>query len=147
LLMVRLESQYFRPQLKTKIMNEGWATFWHKRIMRELPLTDAEYTEFAQLNAQIQMPTGTSVNPYTLGVQIWEDLNEKVSRDRFFEIREIEEDQGFLRNHLTKEIVEALDLYVFTPDRGQGVWRVETKDWETVRGQLVESRVNGGLPM
>src|SRR5690606_12958838 len=51
LTMMREEMLYFWPQLETKIMNEGWATFWHQRIMRELDLTPAETIEFSKLNA------------------------------------------------------------------------------------------------
>src|SRR5699024_5682626 len=50
---VREEMQYLWPQLETKIMNEGWATYWHQRIMRELPLSDEELIEYAKLNASV----------------------------------------------------------------------------------------------
>ena len=41
LTMMREEMLYFWPQLETKIMNEGWASYWHQRILREMDLTSA----------------------------------------------------------------------------------------------------------
>src|SRR5699024_6973689 len=53
LTMLREEMLYFWPQLETKIMNEGWASYWHQRIMRELDLTSADTIEYATLNAGV----------------------------------------------------------------------------------------------
>jgi stage V sporulation protein R len=62
--IVREEMLYFVPQMQTKICNEGWASLSHSRILRELDLTDDEYTEFAQLNAGVIAPHRHSINPY-----------------------------------------------------------------------------------
>ena len=51
--MLRDEMLYFWPQIETKIMNEGWASYWHQRIMRELDLTSEETIEFAKLNSSV----------------------------------------------------------------------------------------------
>ena len=59
-------------------------------------------------------------------------------------MRESDSDTSFIRNYLTKDLVEELDLYVF--DKKGAEWRVSSKAWETVRDQLVYSRVNGGYP-
>src|SRR5690606_19007511 len=64
--MIREEMLYFWPQLETKIMNEGWASFWHQRILREMDLTSDEALEFAKLNAGVVQPSKTSINPYYL---------------------------------------------------------------------------------
>lgn len=70
LTMLREEMLYFWPQLETKIMNEGWASYWHQRIMRELDLTTEETIEYAKLNAGVVQPSKTSINPYYLGLKI-----------------------------------------------------------------------------
>ena len=57
LTMMREEMLYFWPQLETKIMNEGWASFWHQRILREMDLTSDEAIEFAKLNAGVVQPS------------------------------------------------------------------------------------------
>ena len=57
LTMLRDEMLYFWPQIETKIMNEGWASYWHQRIMRELDLTNEETIEYAKLNSRSCMPS------------------------------------------------------------------------------------------
>ncbi|WLD94029.1 SpoVR family protein [Alkalihalobacillus sp. AL-G] len=158
--MMREEMLYFWPQLETKIMNEGWASYWHSRILREMDLTSDEVIEFAKLNAGVVQPSRTSINPYYLGLKIFEDIEERYDnpseelikqgvepgdgREKMFEVREIESDISFMRNYLTKELCDREDMYLF---QKQGKdYRITTKMWEDVRDQLVNSRVNGGFP-
>ncbi|RLQ97366.1 SpoVR family protein [Falsibacillus albus] len=160
LTMIREEMLYFWPQLETKIMNEGWASYWHQRILRELDLTSGEALEFAKLNAGVVQPSRTSINPYYLGLKIFEDIEERYDnptddmkelgvkpnsgREKMFEVREIESDISFLRNYLTKDLVMREDMYLF---QKQGKdYKVVDKQWENVRDQLVNMRVNGGFP-
>lgn len=77
LTMMREEMLYFWPQLETKIMNEGWASYWHQRILREMDLTSSEAIEFAKLNAGVVQPSKTSINPYYLGIKMFEDIEER----------------------------------------------------------------------
>ncbi|MBB3108336.1 stage V sporulation protein R [Paenibacillus phyllosphaerae] len=159
--MLRDEMLYFWPQIETKIMNEGWASYWHQRILRELDLTSDETIEFAQLNSSVVQPSRHSLNPYYLGLKIFEDIERRWDkptreeqerlgrkpgggRDKIFEVRELDSDISFLRNYLTKDLVKDLDLYVFEK-KGQE-WKITDKGWENIREQLVYSRVNGGFP-
>ncbi len=158
--MIREEMLYFWPQLETKIMNEGWASYWHQRIIRELDLSSGEAIEFAKLNAGVVQPSRTSINPYYLGLKVLEDIEERYDnpteemirlgvkpgsgREKMFEVREIESDISFLRNYLTKDLVMREDMYLF---QKQGKdYKIVDKSWEHVRDQLVSMRVNGGFP-
>lgn len=142
--MIREEMYYFWPQLETKIMNEGWASYWHLRIVRELDLTSEETIEFARLNASVLQPSRFSLNPYHLGLKLFEDIEERYGRDKLFEVREFDMDTSFIRNYLTKELTEELDLYIF--EKKGPEWKISDKSWENVREQLVRSRINGGFP-
>ncbi|WP_416654802.1 SpoVR family protein [Bacillus amyloliquefaciens] len=160
LTMMREEMLYFWPQLETKIMNEGWASYWHQRIIRELDLTSDEAIEFAKLNAGVIQPSKTGINPYYLGLKIFEDIEERYDnpteemkktgvkpgsgREKMFEVREIESDISFIRNYLTKDLVLREDLYLFQK-QGRD-YKVIDKEWKAVRDQLVNMRVNGGFP-
>lgn len=160
LTMMREEMLYFWPQLETKIMNEGWASFWHQRIMRELDLTTEETIEYSKLNAGVVQPSRTQINPYYLGLKIFEDIEERYNnptedmkklgykpgsgREKMFEVREIESDISFIRNYLTKDLAQKEDMYLFEK-KGRD-YRITTKDYEQVRDQLVSMRVNGGFP-
>lgn len=144
LTMLRDEMLYFWPQLETKIMNEGWASYWHMQILREMDLTSEETIEYAKMNSAVVQPSKQSLNPYYLGFKIFEDIEKRWDRNKMFEVREVDSDTSFLRNYLTKELVEDLDLYIFEKEGVE--WKVSDKAWENVRDQLVYSRVNGGFP-
>ncbi|MEB3102426.1 SpoVR family protein [Ferviditalea candida] len=159
--VLRDEMLYFWPQMETKIMNEGWASYWHIRILREMDLTPEETIEFAKLNASVVQPSQYSLNPYYLGLKIYEDIEKRwdnpteeemtrfhrkpgEGRAKIFEVREFELDTSFLRNYLNKQLMEELDLYVFQKQGAE--WKITDKSWENVRDELVYSRVNGGFP-
>jgi stage V sporulation protein R len=159
--IIRDEMLYFWPQIETKIMNEGWASYWHQRIIRELDLTPEETIEYAKLNASVVQPSRHSLNPYYLGLKIFEDIEKRwdnpteEERERFgrvpgqgrakiFEVREFDSDISFIRNNLTKELTDELDLYIFEKQGAE--WKITDKGWENIRDQLVYSRVNGGFP-
>ncbi|UJF34627.1 SpoVR family protein [Paenibacillus hexagrammi] len=161
LTMLRDEMLYFWPQLETKIMNEGWASYWHQRILRELDLTEEETIEYSKLNSSVVVPSRNSLNPYYLGVKIFEDIEKRwdnpteeeirklgrkpgEGRRKMFEVREYESDTSFIRNYLHKSLTEELDLYVF--EKKGPEWKITDKTWENIRDQLVYSRVNGGFP-
>ncbi|CAN7685033.1 SpoVR family protein [Paenibacillus sp. LjRoot153] len=161
LTMLRDEMLYFWPQLETKIMNEGWASYWHQHILRELDLTEEETIEYSKLNSSVVVPSRHSLNPYYLGVKIFEDIEkhwdapteEEIrrfgrkpgqGRKKIFEVREYESDTSFIRNYLNKPLVEELDLYVF--EKKGPEWKITDKTWENTRDQLIYSRVNGGFP-
>jgi stage V sporulation protein R len=142
--MLHDEMLYFWPQMETKIMNEGWASYWHQRIVRELDLTVEETVEYAKLNSSVVQPSRQSLNPYYLGLKIFEDIERRWDREKIFEVRELESDTSFIRSYLSKELVNDLDLYVF--EKKGPEWKITDKAWENVRDQLVLARVNGGSP-
>jgi stage V sporulation protein R len=129
--------------------------------MRELDLTEEETIEYAKLNSSVVVPSQHSLNPYYLGLKIYEDIEKRWNnpsseeRERFsrqpgqgrakmFEVREFDSDTSFIRNYMTRELVEELDLYVFEK---KGIeWKITDKSWENIREQLIYSRVNGGFP-
>jgi stage V sporulation protein R len=160
--MMHEEMEYFVPQMQTKTMNEGWASFFHSRIMRELDLTDQEYVDFAELHAGVVSPRKGSLNPYYVGYKIFEDIERRwdnptkeeierfgrvpgKGREKLFEVREMDNDTSFIRNYLTKQLVEDLDLYVFEL-RDEEEWVITDKTWERVRDHLVADMTNFGFP-
>lgn len=159
--MVREEMSYFIPQMQTKTINEGWASYWHSRIMRELDLDDREHLEFAELHAGVVSPHVGQLNPYYLGYRILEDIERRwdhptedeiragrvpgQGRQKLFEVREIENDVSLLRNYLTRDLAEELDLFVFELVNNEE-WTISEKGWEPVRDQLVANMTNFGFP-
>lgn len=82
--IVRKIARYFYPQRQTKIMNEGWATFWHYTIIQHMYdeglLADEFMLEFLQNHTNLvqQLPYDhpyfNGINPYTLGFTIFSDI-------------------------------------------------------------------------
>jgi len=159
--VIRDEMRYFWPQMETKIMNEGWATYWHLRIMREMDLDEDEVIEFSKMHAGVVQPSKMRLNPYLLGLKIFEDIEKRwdnptaeektrygrpggEGRQKIFEVRETENDISFLRNYLTRELIEEMDLYLFKKVGYD--WKITDKDWEAVRDSIVAGMTNCGHP-
>ncbi len=135
-------------------------SYWHSRIMRELDLNDADFTAFAQMHAGVLAPQRMRLNPYHLGFKILEDIEHRWDhpteeqrsqgwepgrgRQKIFEVREIESDVSLLRNYLTKELVEDLDLYLYRKEGDE--WVIVEKNWEKVRDGIVATMTNFGFP-
>ncbi|MEW4371015.1 SpoVR family protein [Paenibacillus kandeliae] len=142
--MLRAEMLYFWPQMETKIMNEGWASYWHLKLVRELDLSDSEVVEFAKMNAGVIQPSSGRINPYYLGLMMLRHIERREGTEALFEIREIESDVSFIRNYLTRELAEEMDLFVFQKE--QQVYRVTANSVNEIKEQLIRSRTNGGFP-
>jgi stage V sporulation protein R len=156
--IVRREQLYFNPQGKTKIFNEGWAVFWHLRLLRDLEeITIEEGIDIANLHSGVACPHPGSLNPYYLGWQVLEAINrnhggdENSCADYLFELRERENDISLLRNELTEEMVRDLDLFLFSEKdehpQDPYIWQIcSTTAWEKVRDNLVNSIAGRGQP-
>lgn len=173
--IVDQEARYFIPQIETKIMNEGWASYWHHKILGELDLPQGLHVEFLVRHNQVLRPTPGGINPYHLGYIIWNDIekrwnegntgrefvsdkpledvasleeNNTPGRKKIFEVRETDRDVSFLRRFLTEEIMRELDL--FQHDK-RGKERVITKvsdeeQWKDVKETLLRSVGMGSIP-
>jgi stage V sporulation protein R len=143
--MVRAEMLYLWPQVRSKIMNEGWATYWHARLMRILDLDDEDATNFARLHSSVLQPPRLGINPYLVGYRLWERIAEQEGEDTLWLSREVEDDVSFIRNHLDRETVDALDLYTFSIHQDQVL--VDSTEFKEVRQRLVEELTHGGIPV
>ena len=81
--IVRDEAYYFAPQAMTKIMNEGWASYWHSRILTEKALTAAEVIDYADANSGVLATSPGRLNPYKLGVELFRNIEERWNKGQF----------------------------------------------------------------
>ena len=174
--IVDKQTQYFMPQMETKIMNEGWASYWHHKILNELNLPQGMHLEFLVRHNQVLRPHPGGLNPYHLGFVMWHDIerrwndgdtgrewtddtpqedistlneNDTPGRKKIFEVRESDRDQSFLRRFLTRELMDELNL--FQHER-RGKERVVTKvadeeSWTDIRDNLIRSVGTGSIPV
>jgi len=96
--ILRDQTRYFMPQRRTKIMNEGWATFWHMKIMDRLfqegLLSAEEHGYYNLYNARVLAANPRVLNPYLVGLRILEDIEERWNKGRFGREWEECEDPG-----------------------------------------------------
>ena len=142
--MVREETLYALPQLETNLMNEGWATYWHVRIMRNLDLTFRESVEFAKFHSEVMLRSTYPINPYLLGMRLFSEIERRFGLEALFEVRQLDSDRSFLRKYVTPEIVAELDLFLF--EKKGTRWVITDKSWEHIRDHWVESCIRQGYP-
>lgn len=146
--IVREEAEYFIPQIETKIMNEGWASYWHYNILKKLQLPPSLHLEFIKRHNDVVRPLTGGLNPYYLGFEIFCDVKEKYGEEKLFEVREFDRDASFIRRYLSQEICEKLNLFEYSK---QGydyiVNEVSDEDgWECIRNTLAHSTGMGNIP-
>lgn len=148
-LIVRSETEYFIPQIETKILNEGWASFWHYQILQKLQLPADLHLEFLKRHHQVIRPHSGGLNPYHLGFTILADLDKRFGREKIFEVREIESDRSFLRRYLTRELCEELHLFEYMVQEEEiTVTEVaDEKGWEKIREVLSGQVGMGSIPV
>jgi stage V sporulation protein R len=151
-LAVREESYYFYPVFACQIMNEGWASYWHARLLREADfLPDDLYVSAIKAHSDVVRPYAAgrslalSVNPYHLGFTMWERIVEGQGLDAAKRICAEEDDFGFVRNHLDAGLAEELDLFVYEAN-ANGEITVASRDIHRVREAVLAPKFNFGSP-
>lgn len=146
--IVRQETAYFIPQIETKIMNEGWASYWHYNILKKLELPDELFFEFIKRHNDVIAPGLGSINPYFIGFKMFEDIERKFGRSKMFEVRKLERDESFIRRYLTKELCYELNLFEYAKDRDDYVIKEvsDEKGWIEIRNTLCNSCGMGMVP-
>jgi stage V sporulation protein R len=171
--IVRDESYYFAPQGMTKVMNEGWATYWHSTMMTKHYLDASEIIDYADHHSgTVHMPPG-NFNPYKIGVELFRDIEDRWNRGRFgkeyeelntlggrdrwdknlgegrkkiFEVRRIYNDVNFIDEFLTEEMVDRLKLYQYRRDPHTGQLRIVSRDYKRIKEALLYRLTNMGQP-
>jgi stage V sporulation protein R len=171
--IIRDEAYYFSPQAMTKVMNEGWATYWHSKLMTEHFLEASEIVDYAeQHSGVVHMPPG-GFTPYKIGVELfkdierrwdrgqhgaeWESLEDIGAREAYddqsqqgrakiFQVRRISNDVNFIDEYLTPEFVERHHMYQYRRDPQTGQPRIVTRDFKRIKQTLLARITNMGQP-
>jgi stage V sporulation protein R len=172
--IIREEAYYFLPQAQTKIMNEGWATYWHSRIMTQKVLRDDEIIDYADHHSGTLRGSPLSVNPYKFGMELFRDIEERWDRGRFgkeyeecddleakmrwdlslnlgrnkvFEVRRLYNDLTFLDAFLTDDFCRRHGLFVYEKNDKRQAWVVRSREFLQVKEALLEQLTNVGQPI
>ena len=83
LAIIREEAYYFAPQGQTKIMNEGWASYWHSTIMTNYVLTSDDLITYCEHHAGTLATSPGRLNPYKLGIELLRDIEHRWNTGRY----------------------------------------------------------------
>jgi stage V sporulation protein R len=152
-LAVREESFYFYPVFATQIMNEGWASYWHARLLREADFVPQQtYVDAIKCHSDVVRPIAAeaqvslNINPYHLGFAMWEKIIAGAGLEAARRIMEQDDDFGFVRNHLTRELAEELGLFRYNA-RADGQVKVLDLDLAGLHEAILAPKYNFGAPV
>ncbi|QVL33080.1 SpoVR family protein [Telmatocola sphagniphila] len=171
--IIRDEAYYFTPQGQTKIMNEGWASYWHSTIMTQKVLQSSELIDYADHHSGTMAMSGGRLNPYKLGIELFRDIEERWNTGRFgseyddcddldtkrrwnrelglgrkkiFEVRKIHNDITFIDTFLTPEFCHRHKLFSFGYNDSAEQYLIESREFDNIKKRLLFSLTNFGKP-
>jgi stage V sporulation protein R len=172
--VIREEAYYFAPQGQTKIMNEGWATYWHSTIMTQRALNDAEAIDFADHHSSTVGSSTGRLNPYKIGLELFRYIEDKWNRGRFgkeyeecvdlerkrrwdkhlglgrqkiFEVRRLHSDVTFIDEFLDEEFANNQKLFTYAYNQRTNNWEIASREFAKIKRQLLFSLTNFGQPV
>jgi stage V sporulation protein R len=171
--IVREESYYFAPQGMTKVMNEGWASYWHSTLMTKHFVDAKDIIDYADHHSgTVHMPPG-GFNPYKIGLEIFRDIEDRWNKGRFgkeyeesqnlgekkswdkglglgrqkiFEVRRVYNDVNFIDEFLTPEFIDKHQFYQYGRDPHTGQIRVLSRDPQRIKQTMLYQLTNVGRP-
>ena len=173
LAIVRDEAYYFAPQGQTKIMNEGWASYWHTTLMTKHGLTDAEVIDYADHHSGTVAMSPQRINPYKVGIELYRDIEERWNRGQFgfeyeacedwqargqwdkqlglgrqkiFEVRRVHNDITFIDTFLTPEFCKKHKMFSFAYNDSSENFEIASRQFKEVKQQLLNSLTNHSRP-
>ncbi len=171
--IIRDEAYYYAPQGMTKIMNEGWASYWHSKIMTEKAMEDSELISFADHHAGVVSTNRGQLNPYKLGLELIRDIEDRwdkgkfgkeydecddiqakrnwdrqlgLGREKIFEVRRLYNDVTFIDEFLTPEFVEEQLLFTYRYNKTSNLYHIDSRDVRKIKEKLLFQLTNFGQP-
>ena len=171
--VVRDEAYYFAPQGMTKILNEGWASYWHSKIMTEKAMDDSEIISFADHHASVVGTSPGRLNPYKLGLELLRDIEERWDKGKFgkeyeecedvqakrtwdkqlglgqekvFEVRQLYNDVTFIDEFLTPEFVAKQKLFSYRYNAYTNFYEIDSREFKAIKERLLFQLTNFGQP-
>jgi stage V sporulation protein R len=171
--IVRDEAYYFAPQGQTKVINEGWASYWHSTIMTQKVLCPSEVIDYADHHSGTMATQRGRLNPYKLGIELLRDIEHRwntgkfgkeyeecddlekrrnwdkhlgLGRKKIFEVRRVYNDINFIDTFLTPEFCVQHNLFSYAFQEQAGQYFIESREFEKIKQRLLFSLTNFGKP-
>jgi stage V sporulation protein R len=171
--VVREEAYYFVPQMQTKVMNEGWASYYHSKLMTERVADATDIIEYAENNAGVMATSGGRLNPYKLGVELFRSIEERwnkgqfgreweecddletkkswdlrlgLGREKIFEVRSLYNDVTFIDEFLTTEFAIEHKMFTYAWSSRNERFEIESREFKAIKEKLLFQLTNFGNP-
>ena len=171
--IVRDEAYYFAPQRQTKILNEGWASYWHSKIMTEKALKASEIIDYADHNAGVLSAAPGQFNPYKVGISLLRYIEERWDKGRFgkdwnecddfevrrtwdkrvglgrqkiFEVRKLYNDVTFIDEFFTEDFCRDNQFFSFSLNERSGNYEIDSREFRKIKEKLLFQLTNFGEP-
>ncbi|MCT4640864.1 MAG: SpoVR family protein, partial [Bacteriovoracaceae bacterium] len=171
---LREEAYYFLPQRMTKIMNEGWASYWHSKILTERAMDGSEFIDFADKHAGVMAMSKKNINPYKIGIELMRDIeyrwntgkfgkdyndctnmydkenwntNAMQGRDKIFSVRKTHNDITFLEEFLTPQFCNRQQIFTYKFNPKSQRMEIDTRDFLAIKQKLLTQLTNFGSPV
>jgi len=158
----------------TKIMNEGWASYWHTRLMTQKILKPSEVIDYADHHAGTTVMMRGRINPYKVGLELFRHIEERwntgrfgkeydecddmaeranwsrdtgLGREKIFEVRRHHNDVTFLDEFLTPEFCAEQKLFTFEHNPKANEWQIASRGFAEVKQKLLNQLTNMGQPI
>ncbi len=172
--LLREEAYYFLPQRMTKIMNEGWASYWHSTIMTKNALTPSEIIDFADHHAGVMAMSKQQINPYKIGIELFRDIeyrwdtgkfgkeynecndmtamaswdtNTNLGRQKIFEVRKTHNDITFIDEFFTQEFCQRQQLFTYKFNQRSSRFEIDSREFLEIKNKLLSQLTNFGNPV
>lgn len=151
LTIVDEEAEYFLPQMETKIVHEGFATFCHYHLLESLDLPDSLWLEAITIhNRVVSRPEITlTINPYYLGFTMLQEIKKQFGIEKVFEVAETCRDISFLREFLTQELMDKLGFFAHQQiERDRIVSALpDREDWKKIKEIMIANTGVNAIPV
>lgn len=172
--MLRAEAYYFAPQGMTKIMNEGWASYWHAKLMTEHVMEPSELIDFADRHSGVTAMSPKQLNPYKLGIELFRDIEDRWNkgrfgkdwaecdsmeerrrwnkhlgegRDKIFQVRKIYNDVTFIDEFFTESFCRQHGFFAYEYDKRKREWVIDSREFSAVKKKMLFQLTNFGQPI
>lgn len=172
--ILRDEMYYYAPQGQTKIMNEGWASYWHSKMMTEKIATANEIVDYSVHNSGTIALHQGKLNPYRLGLFLFLDIEDRwnkgkfgkaydecenlvekkawdkklgLGREKIFEVRQMYNDLTFIDAFLTKEFCIDNKIFQFEYNQDWNWYEITSKEFQEIKNTLLSQLTNMGQPI
>jgi stage V sporulation protein R len=142
--IVRAEAYYFLPQRLTKIMNEGWASYWHSHLLTHGLLGPSEIVDFADCHAGATAVAPGQLNPYKLGIELFRHAHAR--GDDLFQLRRVHNDVSFIDHVVDEDFARSNQLFVYRRNARTGKNVLVDRDWVAIKEQLLRELSWCGSP-